>query len=153
MYGEEFEARARAIFEEVDKDGNGWLDSEELRHCVLRLMPPEQAELIQDEETEGVTKYDRSVAELIHAFCLFMHQTSAIRNFGIEPDQIADFVRFCLAWRLYAYFCQPKIKKTKKKPTLDIVFVGGPYAWRRDVCCGHHGCFFDGRGERGNPSR
>ena len=82
----------------------------------------------------------------------FCRVSSLCGLFGIEPDQIADFVRFCLAWRLYAYFCQPKIKKTKKKPTLDIVFVGGPYAWRRDVCCGHHGCFLTEEG-RGNPSR
>ena len=94
--------------------------------------------MIMEEGGTGVTIYDRSMAELINAFCLFMHEAHCIRNFCIEIGQISDFVRFCLAWRLYAYFSNPKIKKKNmKRPKVDVVFVGGPYASRRDLCCGH----------------
>merc|ERR1719174_2569049 len=125
MYSEEFAERCQKVFDEEDKDGSGYLNGEELHRCVLRCMPPETAEMIEEEGGKGVTTYDRSMAELINAFCLFNHEAHCIRNFCIEIGQISDFVRFCLAWRLYAYFSNPKIKKKNmKRPKVDVVFVG-----------------------------
>merc|ERR1719321_2056620 len=93
--------------------------------------------MIDEEGGKGVTIYDRSMAELINAFCLFNHETFCVRNFGIDIEQFPDFVRFCLGWRLYAYFSTPKVfRKPKTRPNVDVVFVGGPYASRRDSCCG-----------------
>jgi hypothetical protein len=135
LYSEEFVEKARRVFTEEDTDASEKLNGGELRRCVLCCMPPETAEMIEEEGGNGVTVYDRSMTELINAFCLFIHDFGLQR--GIDVEQFPDFVRFCLAWRLYAYFnAQKAFRKPTTRPTVDVIFVGGPYAGRRDSCCG-----------------
>jgi hypothetical protein len=126
-----FLANAANIFVDLDADELGWLSGEQLREAVLQILPPEHAEEMR--EGAGVTEQDRSMFEIVTAFQMLVHDVGSDSRFGVSVELFPDFVRFCLSWRVFAYFNHTKIKKHPAKPKVDVICIGGPWVSRREA--------------------
>jgi hypothetical protein len=101
---------------------DGFLHGMDLYSATQDLLPEGHGAAVGSDDLH-------EMEQILYAFGLLEHIDA---DSGLSsPEDLADFVRFCLAWRLHTYFEAPKIAHTSKF-TLDLVIFCGPYAMRRD---------------------